>query len=204
MKDLIHDSEHAVSKLNGTIMKYDGKPYFIRTDGKVHSAGEIALYDHNPRDGFLLTKYVKYTDPLLSADIGTLGYLNYPTKAVFVMRRPVRGMAAGVTDRALVTSTRDPEIRLSIASKEFFDMLNDRYPSFDECLKLLDERDSVAFHRNGCLSRRKGRFAIIDLMYRDNSIGVIEDGRIKLLTGHADYISETALMELDVYHRKAT
>ena len=196
MKDLIHDDQHAVQKLNNTFVRYDGVPYLVRCGDRVYTHKEVTLC--NIKNGLLnVVKHAPYHDDKIMTEIGPLGYVNFVEHAVFCHRRPVRGMLAGLSERSVMWSQkRDPMAVVSVTSEAFFDMLNNKYPSFEEAVELIKTRKSVAFHKFACLAKQGGRFKEIRVMYRDSPIGTVKSGRIELYPSDSLFISETILMTL--------
>lgn len=162
----IRSVEDAQQRLFKTVLLHQGQPIYIDkvlaarlVEGKNLLTGRRQTFELEPSS----------TMP------PSLGYLNYEAYAVFVRRRPSRRVRQGVCAENISCNlgSREELVRSSAFGK----MLVNAYPSKEEAIKKLLQRDAhgVAFSKHFALSVDKG------LYYEEVLVGSWEkDGKLIL------------------------
>lgn len=166
-----------VQRLNGTICFYDGKPYYVWTDGGEGSYIFLTTLPdavNNPHNRLK----VEYTDPKFCYKSPQLGYLFHNKKdAVYVSRLPDRNQSQGLSQRVLYTQPALPKYSHWMFTTEMEDMLLGRYAGLATAKSLLSaglatsvpiSKDvAIAYSRRGLLEvYYKGRPVACNLLNR--------------------------------------
>lgn len=114
-----------------------------------------------------------------------LGFLNYRDKVTYLRRSPQRRWKQGLSIGSVVS----PVNKTVFYSKSFSNIVVNRYPSLEECDKLLKENKKIscAFHRKWAL--KKG-VQCPSLLYRGRVVGTYYEGKF-YLTDNFKYLEES-------------
>lgn len=134
----------------------------------------------------LAGKTIRTTAPEFHWSNMQLGYCNLDNKAVFLRRLPDRRQKVGITSANLQVSTPDgARMEFPLISTNLRDVLQNRYPSFDEALAFTLSKKQKncgrAFHRLFCLQRMER--GMIGLYFRERLVAVRIKDTFQLLTG---------------------
>lgn len=179
-------ADEARFRLEGTVVLYEGHPYYVLS-AEDHEDGtpRISITPH--REGFRGGAAVrkKVNSPLFRRFVTPeLGYTNFfsegSTNASWAERLPVRRSRQGlcaenvsVTDP--ITGYRHNWNSFS-RSAAFLEMIENRYPSFDEAMGRLVPGSSIAVSRNFALAADEG--GITTLVYKKGRVGLVFRGGI--------------------------
>jgi len=191
-------------RLNNTFCMYDGKLVFVVVNAGF-DVGTITIY---PADTLAASKakMISVTDPKFSFILPELGYVNTEQFAVYLSKTPDRIQKQGLDTHVLRAAVHnkkqyfDGSIVTLVYSPSFQDMLDNRYPSLQEALPavLEKDKDSVAISKHvavgsvarnmlclfydsrpiGMYNRKRGIFTITDeriptlILSRLNRLGV--------------------------------
>lgn len=192
-----YDLNHARQRLSGSVVQLDDK--FVH----------ISNVDKAPKGNFLIN-YFNLSDPQQNNHVGyipkqkvstknfLLGYVNFGrmNNAVFCKRMPSRMWKEGLQHNNVVTQEPRSTTYLSlghtsriIISPEFDDMLNNRYPEYDEAKKKLKDTPCVAFSRQFAIDSEE------NLIFRNKVVGVCR--KVPELKNKYSYLSE--LLEQEIH-----
>jgi len=149
--------------LNNTVCYWNGQPIYVeRVDGDFMASGYLL-----PLTGRSVRTQYDVRDPSFNCREYRLGYMNSGRigQAVFLSRRPVRGISQGLCDNNISfigANGRNREMSVTNAIREqgFVDMLIGQYPSRDEVLAKFEDpkvpsvalSPYVALKRHGVLT----------------------------------------------------
>jgi hypothetical protein len=115
-----------------------------------------------------------------------LGFVNCGSSVIFVQRKPVRRYQAGINgnnthivniDRAYYPEGLDGifHAMAEMCFQEFGEMLDNKYPAFDECLRRVKEfGGACAFDKQFCITENQR------IYYRSDYVGDLPRGRTKV------------------------
>lgn len=170
------DAQYANSRLVGTIVREGGSgmPVMVHEcEGLPDGNIDVVTTDitkEKPRK-----KRIKLHD--LNISSMPLGYINVGVNCYYVSRIPRRDdWRQGLRDNQLTTRGH---IRIKNCGKELVDMLQKKYPSFEECVKLVKEGEvnAKAFCRVFAVSYTLIRGGNPVLLYKGQSVGEVVDGK---------------------------
>jgi len=176
--------EHARQQLAGTVNLFDGQPIYIEDITQMGNT----FYAHitalpRMRDPMTIQLFDERLDTRSISQM--LGYVNVNNNAVFVSRRPARQTKQGLSSGNVSTARRGHVNLITfntlIASAGFVDSINNVYPSFDDCCKVLSDNEtiqSMAFSRTMALRREDLGFYV--LMYRGDDVAFGDEKGLKL------------------------
>jgi len=182
-----HSAEDTHMRLNGTIAFYKGKPVMVAVqDGMQEDKDKISVRTLNGRKWAT----IKVTDPEFSYDAPKLGYVNMGTDTVWVARASVRQQKAGLPRAGLYLSSCFLE-NIPYRAEHVHDTKNleaallDNYPSFDESLQKIIDREvnSIAFNREFALGWQNNRN--IMLAVRNRTVGVYDPDERRVILFNA-------------------
>lgn len=171
-------------KLGNSIIRYDGKPVFVRTDNQ-------SLHLYTLPGGQDLIKVVKRDDPLIDISPIKLGYCNVRRgeilRACYITRTPWRRTKQGLTSSGIrlnhhqgVAPTGSTSTAI-FGSKDFVEMLNNEYMAMEKVMTLLNNLyeknksyQEVAIHRNVAIGIND--LGIIYVYYKGERVGWIQPG----------------------------
>lgn len=155
-------------RLESSVVLYDGKPVYISRVGMAEADDkkeiarvyfyDLPLLNGDKKGGGETRKYLSSRKFDLSPF--KMGYMNDKGRATFVSRAPVRqnkqGLTSNVTTFQDMMGRRSEDVSFNtmIRSQGFVDMVAGKYPSFQECGDMLDNKDilSVALSRSFAFS----------------------------------------------------
>lgn len=166
-------------RLAETLVMYRGRPFYIVE----YEMAENRISGYYPDND----KVTKFTLPNRNLDIRPprLGYVNYRGTAIYVSRYPVRRYKQGIHSQNITFNAMADKGRL-IRSPEFSKALMGDYPSFNNALRRLESKNSVAFNRHWAVLKAADG---IHLMYRGNPVGAYKDSKLKLMEDY-QYLKE--------------
>jgi hypothetical protein len=194
--------EDARMRLRGTVVLYEGNPVYIRDIAAGRGGDEIFRVhadklplgrgdDPFERGGMVdpegaeMRKYI--SSKKFDISPFKMGYVNAPTGAFFCSRLPHRQQKQGLSGETFNTFLR---------TKEVVEMVNNRYPTFDQALKALAKAPSVAFSREFALSKDEVVDCLFFLYHKGQKVGAFASGKIGL--GAKFVCLKEALVELGV------
>lgn len=125
-------------RLDQTICRYKGKPYFVRTPG----GNEITLREVYGDKVYGVIDSSDFDFDISSIPLGFCQFNN--AQVCFASRVPSRIWKQGICqDNLLFRDLRGTSLPLSIRSIQFYKMLTDDYPSIDEALKIFYSKSVV-------------------------------------------------------------
>lgn len=140
-------------RLNNTICRYKGHPYYVQTgraDGR-NSYPKISLYK---LDGTMSRPInVDHTSDEFDDSSPPLGYMNYNNQAIYLKRVPHRLQNQGVRQESIMSIPSTRGHWFTSVSME--SCILGRYPSQDQAMSTLQDAGSpygVAIHRHIALS----------------------------------------------------
>lgn len=175
MKPFIRQ-EDASNRLNNTVCFYKGKPVYV-TVSVDFPTNDIHIVDFGAMVSGRKTtpKIINVTDKEFDPFPRPLGYINYVGYAVYVGRLPERRPKQGLSMDAICVVNENPggwNGRTLFNTEDFYNMLINKYPSFQEALASLDDGNtSCAFHRE-CAISYIARTRSVGLIYRGRMIGL--------------------------------
>lgn len=182
------------ARLHGTIIRYDGKPYYVVVSGPVlhlYRPSKVlnTAFHHNGADAD--HKNVDPYDNKVDVSSIELGYVNKGSirSVMYMIRRPLRRFQQGLSEQTtfqqfLPEHIKHPEeanfmnrTRDTLYSQDFEDMVSGKYPSLDLALTALrewqvkDGRGEVAVTQDIALSI--DGMGIIRVYYKNSYVGWI-------------------------------
>lgn len=147
--------EDVVSKFTGTVCVYDNKAVLVKSANYLEDEPHVYTLAIN-QYGVRNAKTIKLSDPALNYTDFNIGYANQNMFASWWYRRPTRQYRQGLKGDQMGVRLADNNIDPGHFNFNgpFVAMLENSYPSTEECKKFLKDRAlySVAFHRNFALS----------------------------------------------------
>lgn len=161
--------EYARSRLNDTVIMYQGNPFLVQTITRREQGGKLVVV------GMLIEREAPMEVFLEDCDIKpvSLGYVNYNKKAFYTMRMPMRrDWKQGL--RYLNLIDVDGRQFNGVGYSVFVNTIKNHYPSFQNAVKSLSNCRSMAFHRDFCIDENyniiyKGLFTVAK--YEEGDIG---------------------------------
>lgn len=151
--------DDVISKFQGTICRYNGKPVVVQlVSPSDDNPGSYALHI---KDGKGFPVWVDINDPLFSYRDFNLGYVNTPQWATWWYRKPLKQYQQGLKRNQMTFRVSDKNAVVGDDvfgfTKNYVAMLSNAYPSLADCgtRVRLGERSSVAFHKDFALSFNK-------------------------------------------------
>lgn len=151
--------------LHQTYVLFDGKPAFV-ADITEAPSGLMAMLEIYGAEVI----HTSLWDTRIQTRGFKLGYVNLSNGVTYLQRIPRRQYQQGLSNNNVLSSNGDGFSRIA-RSKAFYQAMTGVYPTIPECIKLLEAKDSAAFHVDFCLSRLNS--GLIELMYQNTSIGVL-------------------------------
>jgi hypothetical protein len=180
--------------LNNTVCYWNGQPIYIeRVDGDFMASGYML-----PLTGKTAQSRYDVRDPAFNCREYRLGYMNSERlgQAVFLSRRPVRGVSQGICDNNISfigVNGRGREISVgnSIRDQGFVDMLMGRYPSRDEVLTKFEDVNVPSVALSSCVAlKRHGVLTNLHFLeYKGREISFSETPEFRLPT-EFEYLRE--------------
>ena len=180
--------------LNNTVCYWNGEPIYIERVGEGFMASGYNL----PLTPGMDRSFYDVRDPAFNCREYRIGYMNSERLgyAIFLSRRPVRGVSQGLCETNLSFLGANGRIReMSIANairdQGFVDMLQGRYPSRAEVLKKFEdvETPSVALSPYVALKRHDVLTNLHFLEYKGREISFSETPEFQLPT-EFEYLRE--------------
>lgn len=162
-------------RIGKTIIKYRGEfVYAIPRDERTLSLDLMNVYTGN---NYL---NIDSSDEAINVNAFPLGYTNKNGSALFTARMPARINRQGLCAENTVYADRPGRNwgnihRNDLFSKFFFDMLNDKYPSFDDALKKVSKEEdtrSIAISKKIMLERTE--IGLVNLVYFTTPVAVFD------------------------------
>lgn len=170
------DYRYANERLNGSVITRKGLPVYIN---RVDEYGMVSF--HIVGGNCSKEAHIKEFDltPI------KLGYINYPTQAIYSFRVPVRGYRQGIRSGTFA-SRRGAGTKL--LTKSLSNCVQNIYPQIDTCVETIfnGEATSRAYHRKFSLAVDRKNSNRLFLKYRDSKVGSydIKKNDINLDTNH--------------------
>lgn len=192
--DFFYNTDHLHQYLSNSIIKIDGIPSIIQN---VTRAGKtFKLYylpSYNPED--IKNKSIMLADEAVDMSPICLGYFNksrfenYSTYRVF--RKPSRDWKIGISSINIASIDYTGDIENLLYSKYLFDLMINKFPSFEEALEIIKkkEKNNVAFNRSFALKGYNIYHCLIE-----KKIGTVEKNGSFYLFDGLEYLEE-ALVE---------
>ena len=147
--------EEVTTRLKDSVVMYDGKPVYITRISYAEPDDEDAVsrvffrelpFGIEGPGGKEVRKYLSSK----KFDLATprLGYFNNKGEAVFVSRTPVRQYQQGLTKKTASLydchgkPVRNLDFSGMVKSQGFVDMINGKYPSFQEVGDMIEDKDN--------------------------------------------------------------
>lgn len=196
--------EDAEFRLHGTIVGYNGSPVLVnRVRTRTHKkTGEeiivLAVAGH-PFGG--TSREIRLDDPGFDKFRPVkLGFLNFfernITSCSWAERAPVRRSKQGLAGESFRCSTLLESMRLELgtvqSSEGFLEMIEGRYPSYDEAIDRLVPNSAIAVSRQFAVSM--GSNGMISLHYGRENVGVVFRGQLYLRSDQ-QYLLESIIEE---------
>lgn len=172
------NKEDVIKRLHNTICFYDGQPYIV--DASTVKENEVKLLTFDQiNSGVRSELIVDYTSDKFNYKSPRLGYMFHKKQsAVYISRLPDRNQSQGLNTHVLHTQ---PELNRYHSqwyfSKEFEDMLLNRYPSRSNAESLLSSgmATSVPISRNVALAH--SRRGLLEIFYKGRPVACNLKGR---------------------------
>ncbi len=158
--------EDARTRLNHTVIRYDGEPMFIAIEDEVAHIRPLGR-----SSGW---QEIDWADRRLDHSSPPLGFVNKDGTATYVQRNPDRRWQASVHDGNCVVEVinkGDCPPRL-FDSRAFGDMIKGEYPSYEEARDIALGYNACAFSRHLAVDNRER------LWCAKRRIGIVRDGEI--------------------------
>lgn len=150
--DKYETMEEVTTRLKDSVVMYDGKPVYItrvsfpepdEPEDKISRVffRELPYNNNKEQRKFLSSKKFELATP-------RLGYFNSYGQAVFVSRAPVRQYQQGLTKKTASLydchgkPLRDMDFLGMVKAQGFVDMINGKYPSFQEAGDMIGDMDN--------------------------------------------------------------
>lgn len=165
--------------LGNSILRYDGVPYLVvfmsATKLCLYKLAEVGL-------GKQPAHSIAPTDPLLDVESPPVGYFNHDGDAYHVIRYPYKQFSQGLTDRNTnIVDIDGGHTESSLYIQGVEDMIVGKYPTFEECWKMLDEEwHSVAVSIDVALSRHGVGYPTT-VYYKGEVVGFINPNSMKVI-----------------------
>lgn len=180
--------------LNNTVCYWNGEPIYIERVGEGFMASGYNL----PLTPGMDRSYYDVRDPAFNCREYRIGYMNSERlgHAIFLSRRPVRGVSQGLCENNLSFlgmngRVREMSVANAIRDQGFVDMLKGKYPSRDEVLKKFEnvKTPSVALSPYIALKRHDVLTNLHFLEYKGREISFSETPEFQLPT-EFEYLRE--------------
>lgn len=167
------DYAYADNRLRNTLVSYKGYPFFIEAvmrDGTV--VGQVVGTKQFTGETFHLNDFDLTPLPL--------GYVNKGDRAIYFERMPSRFYRQGLTRDTLYTKGQNR--REGFMVNELACTIRGLYPKFEDCIDVVANNEclSWAFSRKFAIGKLKPSANKINVSYRGNIVGVVNDGGPKL------------------------
>lgn len=164
------DWEYAGSRLNGSIVTYEGQPVLVRQV----DAGMVTLVSflETIDEGKVVNAHMLDLKPV------RLGYCNYRSNANYLMRKPMRrDYKQGLRYENFLSIGPSPHT--SINHKKLGEVILGKYPTYAKCLGAVKSGrvQSMAWCREWAISSHK-------LHHKGREVGTCIDGRYELDSCH--------------------
>lgn len=174
---LVYDTlEQARMRLRHAVITYREQAAYV-VEANQNPDGIILTLRPYPLDtskGRAEDLHINIADPDLNFRIFSVGYLNdrYTKRAAFLTRNTRRQQTQGIIPGNL--GGFEMLDHRAANTKEFADMLFERYPTIDEALAMINEGGwlSVGISKNFALERDHDIKLLRSLMYRGRRVGV--------------------------------
>lgn len=165
-------------RLDGTICRYQGYPVVVRVnDGVTFNLYRMEDTQH-------IWKNINPRDEAFDVASIPLGYCQSNENVVYLSRKPLRKMKQGVDDKSMsynllpdVVEKKGISYRDLIYSKNFTNMVIDKYPSLDSALDTLRKSEkpmSLAVSRDVALHVNKVK--VVNVYYKNDLVGWLAPG----------------------------
>jgi hypothetical protein len=142
---LRYDSAEAVhARLHNTVCLYQGKAVYCSTtrqDGRERNPPDLGLFVGAYGTPYRDYQEIHSSDEDLQVTNLNLGYCNRGSKAYYIVRAPVRRYKQGIDSGSCyaVPPGENPKQigKEYVSSQEFYNMLEGKYPTYEEALKSL-------------------------------------------------------------------
>lgn len=182
---LIYSVQDLQMRLGKSLVRYDGRPYFIMAiDGRT----VMGIFTDNEREYTF-----KLPDTKLDVRPVPLGYANTGAEALYLSRVPQRRYKQGLSEESLKVLGRHAARRL-LTSKPLAECILNKYPSYVAACKRVreDKRvSSVAFSRKFCVE--KDDTGLLFLRYRHEKVGWVNKYQPELGESHQYLAEELAI-----------
>ena len=155
---MFDNARDANQYLNNTVCYWNGDPIYIeRVDGDFMASGYML-----PLTGQTARSQYDVRDPAFNCREYRLGYMNSERlgQAVFLSRRPVRGVSQGICDNNISFigvngRGREMSVGNAIRDQGFVDMLTGRYPSRDEVIAKFEDVKIPSVALSSCVALKR-------------------------------------------------
>jgi hypothetical protein len=189
----------ASSRLNETVVLYDGKPHFVLGVGS-----DMTLSTH-VLPGQKQHGKIPITDPRLNVSKFELGYMNQSLRGFspitgYYTRMPARKTKQGLswenTSFIPLSGDRKPAKKFQfswaefIGTQGFVDSLSGMFPSKKTALSRLSEGTHTGQAFSRCFAFEMSTIGLVILHYKGNAIAYSEDGDLFLAKKKYHYLRE--------------
>lgn len=165
------DSPNDIQRyLSGSVVRYEGHPYYVTFDG----ISTFSLYELTDQVNRKMS--IKYDDPDLDVDSPELGYYMDGGRVLRLERQPQKQYSQGLTKNNTSVFTLDgknyPSYKHPLLCQGVANMLLGVYPSLDEAFAILETKKEVALSRDVAMNSN-GKGYPYTVFFKGETVGFV-------------------------------